>query len=99
MGEMRNAHNARILVEKPKGKRPLGRPRPRWENNIRMGIREMSVTQIVKKFPLPLWKHKVHYRVQNSPTLVPIPNQIHSVHTFPQNSTIQKQPAIGCSLP
>jgi hypothetical protein len=40
MGEMRNAY--RILVGKPEGKRPLGRPRRKWENNtcIKMDIRE-----------------------------------------------------------
>jgi hypothetical protein len=32
-GEMRNAHN--ILVRKPLAKRPLGRPRRRWEDNIK----------------------------------------------------------------
>jgi hypothetical protein len=32
MGEMKNAYD--ILVGKPEGKRPLGRPRRRWENNI-----------------------------------------------------------------
>jgi hypothetical protein len=32
MGEDRDVH--RVLVGKPKGKRPLGRPRQRWENNI-----------------------------------------------------------------
>jgi hypothetical protein len=39
MGEMRNAYN--ILVGKPEGKRPLGRPRRGWEDNIRMdrGVR------------------------------------------------------------
>jgi hypothetical protein len=38
MGEMRNAYN--ILVGKPEEKIPLGRPRHRWEDNIRMGLRE-----------------------------------------------------------
>jgi hypothetical protein len=32
VGEMRNAYN--ILVGKPEGKNPLGRPRCRWEDNI-----------------------------------------------------------------
>jgi hypothetical protein len=34
MGENRNAY--RILVRKPKGRRPLGRPRRRWVDNIKM---------------------------------------------------------------
>jgi hypothetical protein len=33
VGKKRNAY--RILVRKPEGKRPLGRPRRRWENNIK----------------------------------------------------------------
>jgi hypothetical protein len=32
----------RILVEKPEGKRPLGRPRRRWEYNIRMNLQELG---------------------------------------------------------
>jgi len=32
----------RVLVGKPEGKRPLGRPRCRWENNIKMNPREVG---------------------------------------------------------
>jgi hypothetical protein len=39
MGEMRNAYI--ILVGKPEGKRPLGRPRRRWKGNIRLDIRDV----------------------------------------------------------
>jgi hypothetical protein len=40
MGEKRNAY--RLLVGKPEGKRPLGRPRRRWVDNIRMDLGEMG---------------------------------------------------------
>jgi hypothetical protein len=36
MGERRGAY--RILVKRPEGKRPLGRLRRRWENNIKMDL-------------------------------------------------------------
>jgi hypothetical protein len=39
MGEKRYAY--RILVGKPEGKRPLGRPGRRWVDNIRMDLGEM----------------------------------------------------------
>ena len=32
----------RVLVEKPEGKRPLGRPRRRWVDNIRMDLQEVG---------------------------------------------------------
>jgi hypothetical protein len=38
---MRNAY--KILVGKPEGKRPLGRPRRRWEDNIKMDLRKIGV--------------------------------------------------------
>jgi hypothetical protein len=33
----------KVLVGKPEGKRPLGRPRRRWEDGIRMGLREIGL--------------------------------------------------------
>jgi hypothetical protein len=39
MGEERGVH--RVLVGKPEGKRPLGRPRRRWEDNIKMNLQKV----------------------------------------------------------
>ena len=32
----------KVLVGKPEGKRPLGRPRRRWEDNIKMGLQNVG---------------------------------------------------------
>jgi hypothetical protein len=40
MGELRNVYS--ILVGKPEGRRQLGKPRCRWEYNIRMGLRKIG---------------------------------------------------------
>jgi hypothetical protein len=40
VGEERNVY--KILMGKPEGKRPLGRPRCRWEDGIRMNLREIG---------------------------------------------------------
>ena len=40
MGERRVAD--RVLVGKPKGKKPVGRPRHRWEDNIKMDLQEVG---------------------------------------------------------
>jgi len=40
MGEKRGVY--RVLVGKPEGKRPLGRPRRSWEDNIKMDLREVG---------------------------------------------------------
>ena len=39
MGEGRGVY--RVLVGKPEGKRPLGKPRRRWEDNIKMELQEV----------------------------------------------------------
>ena len=38
-GEMRGVY--RVLVEESEGKRPLGRPGPRWEDNIKMNLQKV----------------------------------------------------------
>jgi hypothetical protein len=45
MGERRGVY--RVLVGKPEGKRSLGRPRRRWEDNIRMDLQEVGCEEIV----------------------------------------------------
>jgi hypothetical protein len=41
MGEERGVF--RVLVGRPKGKRPLGRPRRKWEDNIKLDLREIEI--------------------------------------------------------
>jgi len=39
MGKRRGVY--RVWMGKPEGKRPLGRPTPRWEDNIKMNLKEV----------------------------------------------------------
>jgi hypothetical protein len=41
MGEGRGVY--RVLVGRPKGKRPVGRPKHRWEDNIKLNLREIGI--------------------------------------------------------
>jgi hypothetical protein len=41
MWEVRSVYG--VLVWRPEGKRPLGRPRRRWEDNIKMDLREIGI--------------------------------------------------------
>ncbi|KAJ4429626.1 hypothetical protein ANN_21827 [Periplaneta americana] len=53
MGESRNAY--RVLVGRPRGKRPLGRPRRRWEDNIKMDLREVGKRLTAKECLQHTW--------------------------------------------
>jgi hypothetical protein len=44
MGEGRGVYW--VLVGRPESKRPLGRPRPRWEDNIKMDLREIWISGV-----------------------------------------------------
>jgi hypothetical protein len=44
MGENRNVY--RLLVGKPEGKRPLGKPRQKWIDNIKMDLLEIGVSVV-----------------------------------------------------
>jgi hypothetical protein len=44
MGEKRNVY--RLLVGKPEGKRPLGKPRCTWIDNIKMGLVEIGLSVV-----------------------------------------------------
>jgi hypothetical protein len=44
MEKRRDVH--RVLVGSPEGKRPLGRPRRRWEDNIKLDLREIGIDEV-----------------------------------------------------
>jgi hypothetical protein len=43
-GEGRGVY--RVLIERPEGKRPLGRPRRMWDYNIKMNLREIGIDEV-----------------------------------------------------
>jgi hypothetical protein len=57
MGEGRGVY--RVLVGVPEGKRPLGRPKYRWEDNIKMDLREIGIDGV--KW-IQLARDRVQYR-------------------------------------
>jgi hypothetical protein len=36
----------RVLIERPEGKKPLGRPRRRWEYNVKMDLRDIGIDEV-----------------------------------------------------
>jgi hypothetical protein len=55
MGEGRSVY--RVLVGRPEGKRPVGRPRCRWEDNIKMDLMEIGIDGAN-------WIQMAQYRIQ-----------------------------------
>jgi hypothetical protein len=58
----------RVLVRRPKGKRPLGRSRHRWEDNIKMDLREIGIDGVQGAFSLGVkWPgHEADYSPPSS---------------------------------
>ena len=54
----------RVLVGKPKGKRPLGRPRRRWEDNIKMVLQEVGCGYMYRIDLARLWRGGGHLSTQ-----------------------------------
>jgi hypothetical protein len=63
MGEGRGVY--RVLVGRPEGKRPVGRPRSRWEDNIKMDLREIRIDEANW---IHLAQDKVHCKHSNKPS-------------------------------
>jgi hypothetical protein len=57
MGEGRGVY--RVLIGSPEGRRPLGRPRRRWEDNIKMVLREIGIDEVNW---IPLAQDRVQWR-------------------------------------
>ena len=57
----RSRGDFKILTGKPIGKRPLGRPRNRWEGNIRMDLKEMGVNTRIRLIRLRIWSDYYYY--------------------------------------
>jgi hypothetical protein len=66
----------RVLVRKPEGRKPLGRPRPRWEDNIKMDLQEVGCggTDLIelaqdrdrwREFVIAIMNHRVLYDAGN----------------------------------
>ena len=61
MGERKGVY--RVLMVKPEGKRPLGSPRRRWENNIKMELQEVgcgSIDWIYLVYGRDRWQAKLN---------------------------------------
>ena len=64
MREKRGAY--RVLVGKPEGKRPLGRPRRRWVDNIRMDLQEVGCGYVAEACKTNTTKNQPHQKLQHT---------------------------------
>jgi hypothetical protein len=58
----------KILAGKPTGKRPLGRPRRRWEDNIKIYLKEVSISTmnwVVSANDRNYWRALMHMALKN----------------------------------
>jgi hypothetical protein len=69
MGEERKVY--KVLVGKTEGKRPLGRPKRRWEDGIRMNLREIGLGGVIRLAQDRDWWRAVVSAVMNLRVLVP----------------------------
>jgi hypothetical protein len=58
MGERRGVY--RVLVGKPEGKRALGKPRHKWENNIKMDLQKVGYGRWTGSMWLRIWRGDEH---------------------------------------
>jgi hypothetical protein len=87
MGEERKV--SMVLVVKPKGKRQLGRWRPRWEDGIRMDLRKISILGRSKRFsfcvqrPGQLSAHPAFYPLVSGILSLGVEGMVHEVGHLP----------------
>jgi hypothetical protein len=66
----------RVLVGRPEGKRPLGKPRYMWEDGIKTDIREIALEGmafIPAKFRVQIWTSSLHIRTEYCYTFLILP--------------------------
>jgi hypothetical protein len=87
MGERRGVYG--VLVGKPEGKRPLGRPRRRWEDNIKMDLQEVGCGGMDW---IELAQDRDRWRAVVNAVMKVAVSQLPSYHTVPSNNAQKPSP-------